>query len=97
MPEPTCLPIKADKSSLLDAWRPFDSLRRDIDRRGECGSSAQAAKDAAQTAIANGIAQTIKQGTIGIIRAGLFARRSWRRSRCCIDAVGHARPASQRR
>jgi HSP20 family protein len=32
MPEPTRLPVKADKSSLPQTWQPFESLRRDIDR-----------------------------------------------------------------
>lgn len=32
MPEPTRLPVKGDKSSLPQAWQPFESLRRDIDR-----------------------------------------------------------------
>jgi HSP20 family protein len=32
MPEPTRLPLKADKSSLPQTWQPFESLRRDIDR-----------------------------------------------------------------
>jgi hypothetical protein len=32
MPEPTRLPVKADKSSLPQTWQPFERLRRDIDR-----------------------------------------------------------------
>jgi len=32
MAEPTKLPVKIEKSSSVQAWRPFEDLRREIDR-----------------------------------------------------------------
>jgi len=32
MAEPTKLPVKIEKSSSVQAWRPFENLRREIDR-----------------------------------------------------------------